>query len=276
MDEASYTCAICLDIADEAVETNCCHHIFCEQCSSSMLGKPCPHCRNNLKVEVAHFARRIIGNMVTECKNSGCDYKICRSEMKQHEKKCQHRTYTCPKCSFSGSKMFFAQHLFQEHLTEVINNAEKCFSPNEPKTSVNINRIGEMTNKYGRAARLGESGKYYCAGKLDENIRCCGCCNGHCGPKNGCNCKGCMELDIAARQLPQHWYVNRQGATARRSKENGRMYCGRCVLMRTLECDGYCGPDDGPNCESCAILELHLTTRYDGERNSNSAPFNFF
>ncbi|XP_057306330.1 E3 ubiquitin-protein ligase NRDP1-like [Hydractinia symbiolongicarpus] len=263
MDESSFICAICLEIADEAVETNCCHHLFCERCLNGMLERPCPHCRKNLKVEVAHFARRIIGNMMVECKHSGCELKISRSELEQHQSKCEHRLYTCPSktCVFSGSKRNFATHLCEAHQTEVVNNAEKCFLTDEQKTSTK-DRIRKTTNKYGRSARLGESGKYYCAGRLDINYRYCSCCDAHCGPTNGCNCSGCMELDIAARQLPRHWYVNRQGATARRSKENGRMYCGRRVLVGTPGCDGYCGPENGPNCQSCAILDSQIATRY--------------
>ena len=59
-----------------------------------------------------------------------------------------------------------------------------------------FDRIGKMVNGAGRAARLGASGKYYCAGRLETK---CSCCDGYCGPENGCNCTACMRLDIASR-----------------------------------------------------------------------------
>jgi hypothetical protein len=53
-------------------------------------------------------------------------------------------------------------------------------------------------NAKGRNARLGENGKYYCGGPLEGP---CDCCNGYCGPENGCNCSACMQLDIKMRCL---------------------------------------------------------------------------
>lgn len=50
-----------------------------------------------------------------------------------------------------------------------------------------------MKNDKGREAKLGENGKYFCGGILGTN---CMCCNGYCGPSNGCNCSSCMKLDI--------------------------------------------------------------------------------
>ena len=38
---------------------------------------------------------------------------------------------------------------------------------------------------------VGETGKYYCGMKLLS----CACCDGHCGPHNGCNCGPCAALD---------------------------------------------------------------------------------
>ena len=38
---------------------------------------------------------------------------------------------------------------------------------------------------------IGETGKYYCGMRLLS----CGCCDGTCGPNNGCNCLACQALD---------------------------------------------------------------------------------
>ena len=65
-------------------------------------------------------------------------------------------------------------------------------NPNQAQ-QLNFDRISDKQNEKGRRARIGESGKYYCGGVLDTN---CMCCNGYCGPDNGCNCSACMKLDI--------------------------------------------------------------------------------
>ncbi|CAF1294118.1 unnamed protein product [Rotaria magnacalcarata] len=124
---------------------------------------------------------------------------------------------------------------------------------------VNPNRVDKV-NKYGRAATIGVTGKYYCGDYLDV-IRC-SCCDGRCGPGNGCNCSGCMELDIENRRLPKGTLVNRDGAPASRSRIDGKtFYCGRPVLRRTNYCDGYCGPNNGPQCYACQALN-EQTPRY--------------
>lgn len=39
---------------------------------------------------------------------------------------------------------------------------------------------------------IGETGKYYCGLRLLS----CTCCNGYCGPTDGCNCTACQALDL--------------------------------------------------------------------------------
>ena len=56
-----------------------------------------------------------------------------------------------------------------------------------------------------------------------------------------------MELDVRqGRALPPGWLVNREGYAARKSGD--LFYCGRLVLENEEDCDGYCGPTNGPNC----------------------------
>ena len=64
-----------------------------------------------------------------------------------------------------------------------------------------------------------------------------------------------MQLDIQNRKLPQVWLVNTDGFAARRSAQNGLFYSGRGVLVGVLGCDGYCGPNNGPSCDSCQKLD---------------------
>ena len=55
-----------------------------------------------------------------------------------------------------------------------------------------------------------------------------------------------MELDIESRNLPKGWLVNREGYSAKLN--NGKFYCGRLVLEGVEDCDGWCGPNNGPQC----------------------------
>ena len=128
---------------------------------------------------------------------------------------------------------------------------------NNPEAQ-NMDRIATARNDNGHTARLGRTGKYYCGKRLD--VAYCRCCNGYCGPNAGCNCSACMKLDVKRRRLPLGWLVNSEGYPARVSE--GRFYCGRCVMVRNLFCDGYCGPTNGPNCDACQILQRLASTRY--------------
>ena len=47
VDEKEFTCSLCLDIAADAVESECCHQIFCASCSAKCIRtfNKCPTCR---------------------------------------------------------------------------------------------------------------------------------------------------------------------------------------------------------------------------------------
>ena len=122
-------------------------------------------------------------------------------------------------------------------------------------------RIATVQNGAGRRARLGSSGKFYCGGRLDGSR--CFCCNGYCGPSNGCNCSSCMLLDVQKRQLPRGWLVNCEGASARYTSETpGVFYCGRMVMQDNPRTDGYCGPTNGEPCPACRRLNQQQSDRY--------------
>ena len=105
-------------------------------------------------------------------------------------------------------------------------------------------------NFYERVSRIGKTGKYYCGKKMAK----CDCCNGVCGPTNGCNCVGCMSLDIESRKLPKWHFVNQEGATCKLTE--GVVYCGRWLE----EMKAHCAPEGGPNCIACRNLENKLKT----------------
>lgn len=123
------TCGICLDYADRAVETSCCHHIFCENCIKKVSTSCCPQCRKTYKALVAHLARRMIGEMEIVCTNKECGLKTTRSELVHHLPKCQFRNYKCSLCDeFTGLKDKLGLHLVNEHLDTTLELCKPLFS----------------------------------------------------------------------------------------------------------------------------------------------------
>jgi len=107
-----------------------------------------------------------------------------------------------------------------------------------------------IKNSEGRVAVLGTSGKYYCkTAKLN-----CDCCDGNCGPDDGCNCKSCQALDISlAGFIPNRaGYPCKQGA-------NGKFYCFRGGKFCEC-CFPQCGPDEGHNCPDCSYMDLQFSS----------------
>ncbi|UJR38104.1 hypothetical protein I4U23_030784 [Adineta vaga] len=275
--ELSLTCAICLDVAsaENAIETSCCHHLFCFTCITTV--ETCPVCRQtNFKTIPAYFARRMIGNMFIQCPSTGCKEKITRSNLMDHlSNHCTYSVLLCPdpNCkNFKCIKKDFLKHLTKQHREILMENYKKLWptrdATDRSETSFESNerlslndRIEGTRNTFGRYARLGSNGKFYCGGALDGAR--CSCCNGYCGVTNGCNCSACMLLDVQKRQLSYGWLVNRDGAAARCSQqEPTKFYCGRNVLTPNARTDGYCGPTDGEQCPACRTINEQRPGRY--------------
>ncbi|CAF0926062.1 unnamed protein product [Rotaria sordida] len=56
-------------------------------------------------------------------------------------------------------------------------------------------RLERTLNSQGQYAHLGSTGKFYCGSTLDGPQ--CSCCNGICGPTNGCNCSALVFTDLS-------------------------------------------------------------------------------
>lgn len=137
-------------------------------------------------------------------------------------------------------------------------------------------------NNIGLTAKKGVTGKYYCGALMNETCECLEIIRrlslfsvpiNTCGPVDYCNCVNCMQLDLESRRLPKGYLVNREGAVARIGP-TGVFYCGRfCRSLnqfsvsflnpeKQTDCDGYCGPVKGPNCDACKELDSLKSTRY--------------
>ena len=242
-------CPICLEVVTDAVESSCCTVLFCEKCVSSI--NSCPTCRAlSFSVKPNLFARKMANSVSIQC--DYCNSTITKGDLEDHKLLCSESvkccTYNC--CTFRGKTGEFLLHLQNNHQKDLISvfTRETTLTKDSPPRDPIASRL----NSKQRTARLGVKGKYYCKGRTN----CKNCCDGRCGPTDGCNCGACMELDIESRKLPKNYWVNRSGATCRRSSETNKVYCGRKTDLP--HSDGYCGPTNGPQCRSCRIIESQL------------------
>ena len=98
--EEEFHCPICLSFAENAVETECCNHAYCEEHAKTIAagGGKCPTCRATpFRYRPAVIVRRIINNLPTKC--PFCKSKaIQRGNLEDHKKTCSKRpaTYRAP------------------------------------------------------------------------------------------------------------------------------------------------------------------------------------
>ena len=257
VDESLLTCAICLDIVEDAVETSCCHQLFCESCVKGI--QDCPLCRKNLVTSVNHVIRRMVGTLKKPC--DYCQSMFQRANLSSHIDVCSKKPVSClvNGCDYNGNREKTLNHLITAHSKELTNNNYKIVPKGQLSVaSKSVDLIGRKTNSFGRQARLGESGKHYCAGPLDTSCRCC---DGSCGPTNGCNCTACFSLDLSTRNLPEGFVINKSGYPARKGDfwlGMRRYYCGRKVMTMNRSTDGWCGDDDGENCMDCKVIQQQV------------------
>ena len=130
------SCPICLEIAghENAVETACCHQIYCEPCLKNI--RTCPSCRSeNVAFTPAYFARRLIGSLKVSCPLEGCNLEIARSDLNDHVKRlCQYRGIVCPDPSCgetSFTRSDFLTHLISQHRALVLEQYKTLWSKTE-------------------------------------------------------------------------------------------------------------------------------------------------
>ncbi|TNV84021.1 hypothetical protein FGO68_gene14993 [Halteria grandinella] len=211
----------------------------------------------------------MINSIEVECPQ-GCGQKVQIGNLEKHTtQSCPSKSFACQLCPFTGKQAEFKLHILEKHQDQLTQFFQKA--PPQPQVgagassstsdsaSIQFDRIARTKNGAGLTAKLGESGKYYCGGRQDGAR--CQCCDGYCGPDNGCNCSQCMTLDVKGRVLQKGYLVNKEGRTARKGT-TGQFYCGSKVLFGVPGCDGYCGPTNGPNCGPCKLLTIQAQDRY--------------
>lgn len=234
------SCEKCKGIPGVPFETVCCGILHCESCKKVCV--KCPQCHLIPKFITSLVIKKILNSIPANCNYCGIETQC--NLLKSHYSLCPLYPIDCKFCGINFERKDLLNHLIETHETFIIENIYSDYP--HPL-------LGPKTNKLGKLAKLGENGKYYCGAQSDVK---CQCCDGYCGSTNGCNCSGCQDLDIKTRNLPNGFFVNKEGTISRIN--NIGVYCGRKVMGNVPRCDGYCGPTNGPNCESCRILSTQL------------------
>ncbi|CAE8645331.1 unnamed protein product [Polarella glacialis] len=102
---AQFVCPICLEVCEDAVETPCCHNLFCYSCllSKEHHIEKCPICKRVLQAGSVCAnvpVRRMISDLPCSCRLDGCDARgLRRRDLTQHEVQCGFLPVNCPHSS---------------------------------------------------------------------------------------------------------------------------------------------------------------------------------
>ena len=231
------TCKSCRSLSSRCVETKCCSKILCETCIPP--SKSCPICASPLSYSISPSLRQLASVIPMPCKYCGSQY--LQGDLEAHYKHCPLFSRECLFCRIPIYVKDTVQHLSEAHPDFILQYLYR----EEPSKLM----LGEKANRSGRVARLGSNGKYYCGGNMDYP---CGCCT-NCGPMSGCNCLGCLKLDIELRCLPAGYYVSKTGIICKSTKKG--IYCGSKNVENVQGNDGFCGPEFGSRCEACRVVQ---------------------
>mmetsp|Transcript_29643 Transcript_29643/g.64512 ORF Transcript_29643/g.64512 Transcript_29643/m.64512 type:complete len:642 (+) Transcript_29643:67-1992(+) len=95
-----FACPICLELCEDAVETPCCHNLFCKYCllSRDHFIQNCPICKSHLKdgsVRANVPVRRLISDLPSTCRFDGCGTELRRRDQAKHEASCEFAPVRC-------------------------------------------------------------------------------------------------------------------------------------------------------------------------------------
>ena len=117
-------CAVCSDIAENAIETCCCCQLFCEKCYG--FGEYCKFCKKPSQIQIPRVLHKIIEDLPAMCSHSGCSVRIRRPELRDHEAKCDYQLKTCVfhNCNHMCRNRDMLEHVIAAHPAEALSRLE--------------------------------------------------------------------------------------------------------------------------------------------------------
>jgi len=234
-------CPIDLNILENPVECEICHHNFCEKCYNERIEYlkkhkseiKCAYCNQNVNGEWKIIRNPLIFQLLKYikfvCKN--CKKKFMnKKDLDNHIKEC--KLHTCKICKEKMYSEIFLNHL-KEHKEEL---------------DILIDSLNKNYNK----TYLGSNGLYYCNKKTNLN---CGCCDGICH-LGSCFCIDCMNKNKEFKNLNKKYLINKSGKASKYKKNS--FYCNQeffttLSLNRSNLDKSLCYPPNEP-CPDCKIL----------------------
>lgn len=90
-----FLCSICLEFPIQPAECQTCDALFCRECLEKWISTNYSHCPlmcpNPVYKKVSHTLDKILRNLHTQCKHTGCDVVKPVCEIYYHEEKCRWR-----------------------------------------------------------------------------------------------------------------------------------------------------------------------------------------
>ena len=254
-------CSICGYLSQITMQCSNCANICCKSCVidklNNYLYKHCNICLNGSDYIYSILAQKFLDSLLTVRKNFELECCLCQYK--------------------SWSEIEFVYHISSQHPSDIVKTFSKTNNNNKSDNQINI-FTNQKSNKNPQTSELnshnndiqtkvelssiikienfrtlGNFSIYYC-GRPQNFVFNCGCCDGICGPIDGCPCKECMEYICDIRSLPDDSLLNKQGLA---SKWNGCFFfCGRSFQSQGLFNQKILICKERSTCHECSLLKL--------------------
>lgn len=123
-----WLCPICLDIFEDAVETPCCHNLFCERCIKQTTS--CPLCNLRIVGQLRPNIpiRRLVHELSINCPNEDCGQISKIGDIDKHLSRCKYTPVPCPNSGECGKilRKNLDEHKLNECPFRIVNCLLEC------------------------------------------------------------------------------------------------------------------------------------------------------
>ena len=162
-----FECICCMTVAwEDPFACSTCGIIVCHVDAPKL--KDCPQCRAQHSLARNMFAKKLVGDLAAEC-DFGCGAPLKYSQLSAHQTTCPKRNVKCAECNTSFAMDQFKSHLTDSHWAKLVTLFDASATPKKQKPkpdeneSQHADRVNTKFNCIRKQARIGSTGKYYCA-----------------------------------------------------------------------------------------------------------------